>query len=147
MQNKKILAIIIAVILVIIALVVGVIVNLNNNKEENNKKEEKIVNNTNEEVIQDSAYNDLEINNIRLEVQGDLSVFYADVVNNTNEIKNIEDFGILLLDKDGNEVVTLLAYLGEPLNPGESREIISSVDLPLTNDEVASAEYVEYVEE
>lgn len=133
------------VVVIIIAVVVGIIVNMNSNKEE--PKEEKTIQNTNKEVIQDSTYADLGIQNIRLEVTGDLSVFYADVVNNTQEVKNIEEFGILLKDADGNEVVTLLAYLGEPLNPGESREIIASVDMPLTNDDVASAEYVEYTEE
>lgn len=144
-NKKKLLMALLIVVVIIIAVVVGIIVNMNSNKEE--PKEEKTIQNTNKEVIQDSTYADLGIQNIRLEVTGDLSVFYADVVNNTQEVKNIEEFGILLKDADGNEVVTLLAYLGEPLNPGESREIIASVDMPLTNDDVASAEYVEYTEE
>ncbi len=145
-NKKKLLIALLIVVVIIIAVVVGIIVNMNSNKEEE-PKEEKTIQNTNEEVIQDSTYADLGIQNIRLEVTDDLSVFYADVVNNTQEVKNIEEFGILLKDADGNEVVTLLAYLGEPLNPGESREIIASVDMPLTNDDVASAEYVEYTEE
>mgnify|MGYP001084448401 CR=1 FL=1 len=55
-----------------------------------------------------------------------------DVTNPTQGEINIEQVNFNLKDKDGNSVIVLLGYIGEPMKAGETRTITSSVTTDLS---------------
>lgn len=114
-----------------------------NDKKEVAKENAETVINDNAGIIKEATYSGLTINNIILKSVGNQATFTATVTNNSGEEKNIEDFDIVL-KKGDTEVVTLYAYLGEPLKDGESRDITSSVGIKLPKTVVDTAIYQEH---
>ena len=96
--------------------------------------------NTETNVITETTIDGLTINNISLITEGTGSTFTADVVNTTDQEVNVKSFNIILKDADGNEVVTLLGYIGTTIAPNDSATMSTGVEMDLTN--VKSVEYV-----
>lgn len=124
MKRNKIPLIILAV--VIIALIIGLIVSFNMNDKKDNitkNEDEGMVANTNEGIINEATYQNLQFSNISLISEDGYSTFSADVTNTATTDSNIADVNIVLKDKDGNEIITLRGNIGEPLKPNETRTI------------------------
>ena len=124
MKRNKIPLIIFAV--VIIALIIGLIVSFNMNDKKDNitkNEDEGMVANTNEGIINEATYQNLQFSNISLISEDGYSTFSADVTNTAATDSNIADVNIVLKDKDGNEIITLRGNIGEPLKPNETRTI------------------------
>lgn len=96
--------------------------------------------NTNTNVIAEQDFEGLKINNVSLITEGETSVFTADVVNTTSENIEVKSFDIIMKDANGNEVITLLGYIGNTIAPNNSSTITSSVEMDLSN--VVTVEYV-----
>lgn len=109
-------------------------------KTESNKKEEnKIEVNNSEDVVEDKVVEGLKLTNTSLTWDGTQSTLITEVSNNTGSDKELKSFNILVKDKDGKEMVTLLGYVGEVIPDGEVRTITSS-----TNSDLSDAKSVEY---
>ena len=147
-KNEKILIIVLLVILVI-AIVVFTILRNNDiidNPEETQTEEateepvEEFVQvledgtklNTSSKLSEMKELDGLQFGNIQLTEQNGQSVLLADVKNTTSEATDIILVDVTLLDKDGNELVTVGGIIG-PLQPGETTQFNTSVTLDYAN--------------
>lgn len=116
----------------------------NDNKNPNNGKDDTNVvtpiANTDEAVVGEQIIDGLKFTNVTLISEGESTVYTADVVNTTDTAIDVKSFNIILKDKDGNDLVTLLGFVGSTIAPNESAQITSSVSMNLLN-----AKSVEYV--
>ncbi len=121
------------VLLVFIAVISFLLIN--NNENENSKKK---VNNdvkeaiTEQGIIKDETFGNLNFTNTTLIKDSKQYVLSMDVINPTQDEINMETINIDLKDKDGNLVVVLLGNIGDPMKPGETRTITSSVKIDLS---------------
>lgn len=142
-KNEKI---IITVLIIITLIVVIVYINRKNNGE--NATNEVLENEVVEEfveVLEDGTklnistklhetknINGLEIGNIQLTESDGQSLLLADVVNKTEIATEVTLVDITLLDKEGQEIVTLGGIIG-PLQPGEATQLNTSTTLDYAN--------------
>lgn len=96
--------------------------------------------NTSEDVIKDQEVEGLRFSNTSLIMENGGSKLTTEVKNLTGEDIDLQSFDILVKDKDGKEMVTLLGYVGEVIKADETRIITSETDVDLTK--AAAIEYV-----
>lgn len=89
-------------------------------------KKSDMIANTSAELIKEEKYEGMTFSNISLISKKGYSTFTADVINTTSETINIKNVNIVLKDKSGNIVTTLLGNIGNPLKPNETRTITAS---------------------
>lgn len=107
-------------------------------KKEEVKKDE-VKSNTNTNVIKDQQVEGLSLTNTSLTTTNGQSTLVTVVSNPTTEKIAVKSFDIIIKDKDGNIIITLLGYVGEEIPAGESRTITSSAEIDLTK--ATSVEY------
>ena len=116
----------------------------NNDKKKDDNKGNTTVNtpiaNTNDAIVGEQVIDGLKITNVTLVLEGDITMYTADVVNVTDSNIDAKSFNITFKDKDDNEMVTLLGLVGLTLAPNESVQITSSVSMNLLD-----AKSIEYV--
>ena len=157
MKGKEIMVVSIIIIILLIIIIVGVnkgkekeeinnigtenIENINENegteeKEELGEFETETVDGTkvniSEELNKTKEIEGLEISNIKLTEKENLSVLTADVKNPTNERLGDYDVNITLIDKEGNEIVTIAGYI-DKVEAGETVELNTSVTVDVAN--------------
>ena len=108
------------------------------NKKET-KNEEKTVVNTSKEVIKDQQVEVFKMTNTSLVYENGMSTLVTEVTNTSNEEQHIKTFDIIVKDKSGGEMITLLGYIGEDIPAGITRTITSNTDMDLS--EAGSIEY------
>lgn len=115
-------------------------------KKDNKTDDEKTkvkgeIANTKENVIKEVNIDGLNIQNVTLiyNTETGRSSFSADVVNTTDTPIDVKSFDIRFLDNAGNEVTTLNGYIGEVLEPNQSKNILGGAGLDLSN--IESIEY------
>lgn len=111
------------------------------NKPEEKKIEGEVAN-TNESVIKDVTIDGLNIHNVTLiyDSKTNNSTFSADVTNTTDAPIDIKSFNISFQDASGNEVASLLGYIGKVLEPNQSYNMRGGVGLDLGN--ITNVEYI-----
>lgn len=100
----------------------------NNNKDKNNVVE---VANNNPGVVDDKEQDGLSFTNTMLLTSNNKSTLTTLVSNLTESDIDVRIFEIYIKDKTGNLMVTLQGYVGDVVPVGESREIVSYVDMNL----------------
>jgi len=134
--NKKwifiITASLILVIVVTFVLVSGVL-DSKGEKKEDKKTEETPEDNTNVGVIGDKEQDGLTFTNSSLKFTENSSTLTTIVKNTTSSDIEVRVFDIIVTDEMGNILVTLQGYVGGVIPAGESREIVSNVDMNLEN--------------
>lgn len=144
-KNEKIL---ILVLIIILAIVIGIKVKSGNNagSEINNDEviEENIVEefvtvledgtklNTSDKLNQAKEVNGLKFENIQLTEQNGQTVLLANVTNNSGAAIDYTLVDVILLDKEGNEVITVGGIIS-PLQPGEQTQFNTSMTLDYAN--------------
>lgn len=131
-KNKKIIFGLLALVLVALIVIVSVIL-INNNKgteKKVKKNEQEAI--TEQGVIKDETFGNLNFTNTTLIKDGDQYTLSMDVTNPTKGEINLEQVNINLKDKDGNSVIVLLGHIGDPMKAGETRTITSSVRTDLS---------------
>ena len=106
------------------------------------KKEEQeppIKVNTNENVIKDQEVEGLTMTNTSLVYENGTTTLVTEVINNTKEDYPVKRIKIIVKDKEGNIITTLIGTIADTLKPGESRIIDS--DTPIDLSEAESIEY------
>ena len=142
-KNEKRMILILLVILIIAIIIFAV----NKNKKENNN-ENTTENNTVEELVQvledgtklntseklseTKMLDGLKFENMQLTEQGSQTVLLADVTNTGSTTTDIQLVDVTLLDKNGNEIVTVGGIIS-PLQPGASTQFNSSMTLDYAN--------------
>ena len=106
-------------------------------KKEEQKKDTKI--NTSKKVIKDQKVEVFKMTNTTLVYENKMSTLTTEVTNTSKETTYIKSFNIVVKDKTGNEMITLLGYIGQEIPAGETRTITSSTDLDISK--AGSIEY------
>lgn len=128
-ENKKLLAIAIAAAAVIlVASVVFGITASNNDKAKDNGT--KAI--TAAGVVKDETFKELKFTNSTLVKDNDIYTLTMDVVNTSKQASKITEVNIPIKDKDGNEIITLLGYIGRELAPDEKAIITASTSADLS---------------
>lgn len=139
-EKKKILIMVLCGILVFV-LVFLLAFGLFRGKDSKDKTTENDTHaNTSEDVIKDQEVEGLRFSNTSLIMENGGSKLTTEVKNLTGEDIDLQSFDILVKDKDGKEMVTLLGYVGEVIKADETRIITSETDVDLTK--AAAIEYV-----
>ena len=142
-DNEKKMIIILLIILVI-AIIIFVVNknkkgNNNENAEENNTVEEflqvledgtKL--NTSTKLSEAKEVNGLKFENMQLTEQNGQSVLLADVTNNSGKATNLTIVDVVLLDKNGQEIITVGGIIS-PLQAGEKTQFNTSMTLDYAN--------------
>ena len=95
--------------------------------------------NTNENVIKDQEVEGLTMTNTSLVYENGTTTLVTEVINNTKEDYTLKRIKIIVKDKEGNIITTLIGTIADTLKPGESRIIDS--DTPIDLSEAESIEY------
>ena len=126
MNKKAIIAIIVAVVILVIAGIILLVIN--NNKKEGTSKEAI----TTENVIKDEKFGGLDFTNTTFIKENGQYTISMDVTNPSDKEIDLEEVNIVLKDKQGHEIVTLLGYIGDPMKAKETRVVTSSVSMDLS---------------
>lgn len=88
---------------------------------------------TNKTPISDKVLDDFSFTNTNIVVENNHSTLTTQVTNNSSEDKSIEQFKIIIKDKDGNVMKETIGYIGGVIKSKESKTIITGVNMPLTD--------------
>ncbi len=102
--------------------------------------EDKIQSNTNENVIKDQEVGGFQFTNTSLTYENGKSKLTIRVKNITDQDIVLQSFDIIVKDKNGKEMTTLLGYIGDTIKVGETRVITSEENMNLME-----AESINYV--
>ena len=150
MKAKELMIALFIIIVLLIVIIVAVNVNKNKGNEENtqtpeigvveeNKVEEfvevqedgsKV--NTSEELKKTKTIDGVEISNIRLVENDNVSQVVADIKNPTNKILGDFPIDIIVKDKTGKEITRIGAYI-DKVNPGETAQLNASATSDFAN--------------
>ena len=106
-------------------------------KKEETKNDVKT--NTEENVVKDQEVDGLKMTNTSLTITNGISTLVTEVSNNTGSDYQLEEFTIIIKDKDDNVLATIPGYVGETIENGSTKTIDSSIDIDLSN--ATSVEY------
>ena len=88
---------------------------------------------TNKTPISDKVLDDFSFTNTNIVVENNHSTLTTQVTNNSSEDKSIEQFKIIIKDKDGNVMKETIGYIGGVIKSKESKTIITGVNMSLTD--------------
>lgn len=87
----------------------------------------------NENEISDKVLDDFSFTNTSIVKENGVSTITIQVTNNSNEDKNVEQFKIIIKNKDGEVVKQTIGYIGGVIKSKETKTIITSIALDLTD--------------
>lgn len=142
-KNEKIFILGLVIITIIVAIVF--IASRSAKKKESNQPEENQVTEEYVKVLEDGTklntstklnetknVNGLQIGNIQLTNQNEQSVLLAEVTNNSGKDTDVMLIDIILLDKNGDEIVTVGGIIA-PMKQGEKTQLNTSMTLDYAN--------------
>lgn len=147
-KEKQVIGVLIGI--AVVAIIVVLIVSgknkedeniVNNETVENNTvEEEKYVEvlengtklNTSEKLKETKEIDGMEISNMQLTEEGNITKLLGTITNNSNTTKGNYEINIKLIDENGKELTTLVGYIGE-LEPGESTQLSTSTTFDYAN--------------
>ena len=147
-KEKQVIGVLIGI--AVIAIIVVLIVNGKNKEDENianneivesnTVEEEKYVEvlengtklNTSEKLKETKEIDGMEISNMQLTEEGNITKLLGTITNKSNTTKGNYEINIKLIDENGKELTTLVGYIGE-LEPGESTQLSTSTTFDYAN--------------
>lgn len=141
-NEKRMIAILVAITMVVIIIAITV-KNGNNNKGrevENTVSKEEFVDvledgtrlNTSNKLQETKKIDGMEITNFQLTEKDNVSLLLGTVTNTSNTTKGGYPVNVKVIDKQGNEITTIDAFLG-PIEPGESTQFSTSATFDYAN--------------
>ena len=88
--------------------------------------------NTSEDLKKTKTIDGMEITNIQLTEKGNQTLLLGNIKNTTDTTKGGFIADVTVLDKQGNEIITIDAYIGE-IKPGESQQFSTSATFDYAN--------------
>ena len=98
----------------------------NSNSKISKNDDKDVFAHTESGIVKEEVFNNLKVNNITMITDNGYTTFTADVTNTASEPTDFENVNIVLKDKDGNVVITLLGNIGTGLKQNETRTISAS---------------------
>lgn len=143
MSKKEKMTIGILILITIAIIIILMVVRRNDNntsKEENVVPKEEFVEvledgtrlNTSDKLHETKTFDGMEISNFQLTENGNVTLLLGTITNNSSTEKGGYPVNITVLDKSGNEIITVAAYIGE-LKPGESTKLSTSATFDYAN--------------
>ncbi len=132
LKNKKIILSLLIISILVFVVVVLFIIKDNNKTSTKKVKTDYKEAITEQGIIKDETFGNLNFTNTTLIKDGKQYTLSMDVTNPTQEEINIEKVNINLKDKNGNSIVVLHGYIGNPMKAGETRTITASVKIDLS---------------
>ncbi len=146
MENKKRNIIIGIVILIIIVILIAVFGNKKNKNKQNeneqtdNQVTEEFVNvlddgtrlNTSNKLKETKTIDGMEISNFQLTAKDNVTILLGTITNKSDAVKGDYPVNIKILDKQGNEIITVGGYIGE-LQPGATTQLNCSATFDYAN--------------
>ena len=120
-------------------LLVGLITGWGCKKKEKETKKDEVKVNTNKEVIKDQEVDGIKMTNTSMVTTNGITKLTTSVTNDTDTDYKLNEYMIIIKDKEGKEIVKIPGYVGDTIKAGETRTINSSVDIDLSK--AASIEY------
>mgnify|MGYP003255370113 CR=1 FL=1 len=142
-QDKK--RVIVLIVLIVVALIAAIALIFSHNDQKGSKKnkEDQLIANTSEKIIADAEFQGLTFSNTVLLIQNGYSTITMDVTNNSDKAIDLEQVGIKFLDKNNQEIVSLMGYIGDQMEVGEVRNVTASAKVNLKD--AKEKQIVEYV--
>ena len=142
-KNEKRMIVILVAIIIIVFIVAIIVKNMSKNKavEENNtQSEEEFVNiledgtrlNTSDKLHETKIIDGMEITNFQLTEKDNVTLLLGTVTNTSDTTKGDYPVDVKIIDKEGNEIITIAAYIGS-LEPGESTQFNTSATFDYAN--------------
>ena len=134
----------ILLIITVIVIIAAIVIGSNKKKEqtdENKQNEvEEFVNvledgtrlNKSDKLHETKTFDGMEITNFQLTEKDNVSLLLGTVTNTSSETKGGYPVQIIVVDKQGNEIITVDAFLGE-LKPGASSQLSTSATFDYAN--------------
>lgn len=95
----------------------------------NKESEENLPFDVNFDISKETTVEGLEISNIQVVVdKNGISNYTATVTNTTETTYKLSQINMLIKNKEGKEVISLVGYIGTNMNPGESRKLSVNTD-------------------
>lgn len=102
-------------------------------KEDIKEKKEKTVIIKEENVIKDQIVEEFKFTNTFLKYENGVSRLVTQVTNTSTTVQTLQSFSIIVKDKNGNKMISLLGVItDDQINAGETKKIISNTSLDLT---------------
>lgn len=130
MQNKKI--IIIVLIVLIIACIITNVYLLNNKPQENELIIDDIYPVENQEILKDTTYKELTITNISLLIREGISIYQADIINNTTNKISLDNLYIVFYENENKKKIPALENINLEPNEKTTINITTEADLSKT---------------
>ena len=140
-ENKKLVTIVGGIILLIIIVAISISIFSNKNGAANKNK---VVANTNSGIVENEEYKNLKFSNATLVKENNQYTLTMDVKNDNKENFTDKQVDIILKDKKGKTIITLLGYIGDNLKPGETRTITASISADVDLSKATDKEIVEH---
>ena len=114
--------------------------NTNTTVEQSNVQEEEFVNtladgtrlNTSEELHKTKTFDGMEISEFQLTENGNVTLLLGTITNTSNVEKGGYPVDIKVIDKEGQEIITVGAYISK-LQPGQSTQLNTSATFDYAN--------------
>lgn len=144
-KEKQIIGVLVLITIFIIVIAI-VVRSINKNKENTTEnQEENIVTEEFVDVLDDGTrvnksdklhetkiFDEMEISNFSLTEKENVTLLLGTITNTSSEVKGDYPINIKVIDKDGNEIITVAAYI-EKLEVGESCELNTSATFDYAN--------------
>lgn len=144
-KEKKMIAILVAITVVVIMIAIWM-TNAKEPKEEVKRQEAKVESteekvevledgtrfNTSNKLKETKKINGMEISNFQLTEKDNVTLLLGTVTNTSSEKQGGYPVNVKIIDEQGNEIITVGAYLGE-LEPGESTQFNTSATFDCVN--------------
>lgn len=127
------ISIFISIILFLISLFSGInFFNKEPNNKIDNNKDENIIYNNNKDVINDKEIKDVTFTNIECTFDGFRSLLSYTIINNSKKSIILEDYELIIKDKNDNILAIMVPGDTSELKPKESIDIGNAIDIDLT---------------
>lgn len=143
--KKKIILIgLISALALLIITIAIVLTTINNNKKQDDNKKDNVIENKQEGVIGDKEVEGLKLTKTSLIYKNGKSTLITTVTNNNDEPYYLEEFHIIVKDKNENDIINyqdeegntvnyLIGYAGVEIQPNESVPIETAIDFDISS--------------
>lgn len=123
---KKIISILILGLILIITVSIIIIKSNQNNKPIENKDNEIIENKIKDKLIDNVLFSDIDYS-----FDGNISLLTYKITNQSSKTINLEEYEIIIKDKDNNILAIISPSILESINPNETIETENAIDIDL----------------
>ena len=103
------------------------------------EQDKKISKNTSKDVVKDQVVEGIKMTNTSMVTNDGVTTITVKVTNNTGSDYKLNEYVMIMKDKDGKEIRRIPGYIGSVIKNGEVKEIKSTTNVDLSD--VVSIEY------